>query len=47
MSQQGDDSVPRGAEEETASPMQWSRGRLVGRITSGGEGDVRVMSVTD
>ena len=47
MSQQGDDSVPRGTEEETVSPMQWSHGGLAGRITSGGEGDAQVISVTD
>ena len=38
---------PKRTAEETASPLQWSRGGLVGRITGGGEGDARVMSVTD
>ena len=47
MSQQGKEAGQRGTEEETASLLQWSRGGLAGRITSGGEGDVRVMSVTD
>ena len=40
MSQQGEDSGSRGTEEETASPLQWSRGGLAGRITSGREGDI-------
>ena len=47
MSQQGEEAGQRGTEEETASPLQWLRGGLAGRITGGGEGDARVMSVTD
>ena len=47
MSQHGEEAGQRGTEEETASPLQWSRGGLAGRITGGGEGDARVMSVTD
>ena len=47
MSQQRNDLGPRRTEEETASPLQWSRGGLAGHITRGREGDVRVMSVMD
>ena len=40
MSQQRDDSGPKGTEEETASLLQWLYSKLAGRITGSGEGDI-------
>ena len=44
MSQQGEEAGQWGTEEETASPLQWSRGGLSGRITGGGGGEGDALS---